>query len=425
MKRILYHIILAIVITASVAASAVAQERSVENRLVIDIPFVLSGYNNKGINMKLAGESLQKAARELELLNADLTSTLKSIEFYSSVSPEGSAAANRRVGAKRLKTAEQFVRKYLTIPASVLITYDNRYIPWNQVLLPAIEADVNVPYRSEMLKLFYRSPDAKGRDMRLYNLFHAKGGRIYDIVRERYFPLMRRSGAIITVDRPVYNDMATNGSLLSGSIAPMETSNFVLNDSIPYTPLYSAATVKASESERSPYGLLLKTNAIGWGLAITNIGIEFDFAKHWSISVPVLYSAHNYFTSTIKFRTLATQPEIRYWLKEDNTGFFAGAHFGVGSYNIATNGIKRYQDHNGNTPALGGGISIGYRLPISKNDKWALEFTVGAGGYKLCYDTFYNVKNGRLIETVNKTYWGLDNAAINVSYRFDLKKRKR
>ena len=171
--------------------------------------------------------------------------------------------------------------------------------------------------------------------------------------------------------------------------------------------------------------LYVKTNAIGWGLAISNVSAEVDLAKHWSFAVPVYYSALNYFTSTIKFRTLAVQPEFRYWFNENNQKFFIGAHFGYAQYNIAVDGDYRYQDHGGKSPALGGGLSVGYRMPISKNDKWHIEFTLGAGVYGLHYDKFYNVNNGKLIETYRKTYWGIDNAAVNISYRFDLKKRKK
>lgn len=174
--------------------------------------------------------------------------------------------------------------------------------------------------------------------------------------------------------------------------------------------------------------LYLKTNALFWGMGITNVAAEIDLAKHWSFTIPVCYSAWNYFTSTIKFRTLAVQPEFRYWLKEDNQRFFIGAHFGYAQYNVAVDGDYRYQDHNGTSPALGGGISVGYRMPISKNEKWHIEFSLGAGVYSLHYDKFYNTpntKDGLMIESVKKTYWGIDNAAVNISYRFDLKKRKK
>jgi hypothetical protein len=61
---------------------------------------------------------------------------------------------------------------------------------------------------------------------------------------------------------------------------------------------------------------------------------------------------------------------------------------------------------------------------MSKNNRWHVEFAIGAGGYNLHYDRFYNVDNGKLVDTYHKIYWGIDNAAINISYNIDLKKRK-
>jgi hypothetical protein len=118
------------------------------------------------------------------------------------------------------------------------------------------------------------------------------------------------------------------------------------------------------------------------------------------------------------------QPELRYWFNESNQKFFVGAHFGYAQYNLAIEGDYRYQDHNGKSPLLGGGISLGYRMPMSKNNRWHVEFAIGAGVYNLHYDRFYNVDNGKLVDTYHKIYWGIDNAAINISYNIDLKKRK-
>jgi hypothetical protein len=116
---------------------------------------------------------------------------------------------------------------------------------------------------------------------------------------------------------------------------------------------------------------------------------------------------------------------LRYWFNQNNQKFFIGAHFGYAQYNIAVEGDYRYQDHGGKSPALGGGISLGYRMPISDDNKWHIEFTLGAGAYGLHYDKYYNVNNGKLIDTHRKIYWGVDNAAINISYNLDLKKRKK
>ncbi len=178
----------------------------------------------------------------------------------------------------------------------------------------------------------------------------------------------------------------------------------------------------AQESEEWNREIHVKTNALGLGLAIANAGAEIDICGHLSFNLPIYYSAWDYFSPTVKFRTLSTQPELRYWVSEANEGFYAGAHFGCGYYNVATGGEYRIQDHDGNSPALGGGVAFGYRMPISRNDRWKLEFSLGAGIYSLNHDKFRNRPDGLLALTERKTYIGPDQAAISIVYSFDLKK---
>ncbi len=169
--------------------------------------------------------------------------------------------------------------------------------------------------------------------------------------------------------------------------------------------------------------ILLKSNLAGLGLAIANAGAEIDIRRHLSFSLPVYYSCWNYLKETRKYRTAAIQPELRYWLSRDNDGLYAGTHFGIGHYNVATDGAFRIQDHNGTSPAWGGGLSLGFRLPVSRNKKWKMEFAVGYGVYKVHHDKFRNQHNGLLVSSEKKTYTGLDQAALSLGYSFDLKRR--
>ncbi|MGM9759024.1 MAG: DUF3575 domain-containing protein [Parabacteroides sp.] len=184
----------------------------------------------------------------------------------------------------------------------------------------------------------------------------------------------------------------------------------------------------APEGKEWSRKLHIKTNAIGLGMAIANMAAEIDLAKHWSFTLPVYYCTWDYFKSTIKFRVFSAYPEFRYWLSKYNEGLFTGAHFGLAFYNFAFNGDYRYQRHNRDIPAMGGGVSIGYRMPISKNNRWLMECSLGAGVYPLHYDKFRNTpntKDGFLIESIKKTYWGIDQVAVSFSYMFDLKKKRR
>ena len=152
---------------------------------------------------------------------------------------------------------------------------------------------------------------------------------------------------------------------------------------------------------------------------VASEAVEVEIGRHFSISVPFYYSSLDWFKNTIKFRMSGLQPEVRYWFRRDFTGFFAGAHATFGWYNVAVGGRYRYQDHGGNSPVFGGGINGGYRLMLGNHSRWALEFSLGAGYLPFYYDTFFNVENGALAESgLRNHYWGLDHAAVTLSFRF-------
>ncbi len=188
--------------------------------------------------------------------------------------------------------------------------------------------------------------------------------------------------------------------------------------------VHTASSVQQQEeTEQWTRQLHVKTNAVGWAMLITNVGVEVDLAKHWSFNLPIYYSAWDYFKSTLKFRTFTVQPEVRYWLDEENEGWFAGAHFGFGYYNYALDGDWRTQDHNRETPSLGGGLSLGYRKAFGKEDRWRMEFSLGGGVYASHYDKFINKPNGLLVSDHQKTWFGIDQISVSIGYTFDLKKK--
>lgn len=166
-----------------------------------------------------------------------------------------------------------------------------------------------------------------------------------------------------------------------------------------------------------PVSVTVKTNAVALGMLIANVGVELGFGDRFSLQVPFYYSAVDYFSSHTKFRILGTQPELRYWLP-GLKGCFSGVHFGVASWNFAYNRQWRYQDKDGSTPALGGGLSVGYRMPLGTSRHWGLEFSLGAGAYRLHYDKFRNEPNGAKIESRQKTFVGIDQVGISVTYTF-------
>ena len=408
MRTIKQHILLIILLFCGIYAHA--QEGHKEIRVDFRV--------NKTVIDTLFSDNAAHVHEIVDYLNAisqDSTITILEVSFCGAASPEGSYQVNRRLARARLESLESLVRSQVEIPDSI-ITRNDSYIPW-EYLIGEIEAS-EMAYKQEILDILntqgnlvdYYHPNTH-IDERVMKLKNLDGGRVWQELNRRFFSRMRNACAVFFTykkEEPVLEE-----PVVEPAPVVVEEVIEVVPDTIVEQPAVEEWTRK----------LLLKTNALGLGIGIGNAAVEIDLAKHWSLSVPVYYSAMNYFIPTLKFRTLGTQPEIRYWIKPENQGFFVAAHAAVASYNIAVDGDLRYQDHNGEVPAWGGGLNIGYRLPISKDNHWGVEFTLGAGVYSLYYDTFYNVENGKYIDSYKQVYWGLDNVAVTFSYAFDLSKK--
>lgn len=160
------------------------------------------------------------------------------------------------------------------------------------------------------------------------------------------------------------------------------------------------------------------TNALGWAMLVPNASVEYAFNEHFSAVLDCYYSAWNYFSHKVKFRTLSFTASGRWWfVYKYKYSFFTGVHAGVGEFNYALGGRWRYQDHGGNNPALGGGIDIGCRRWLGRGDsRWFLDFSLGIGAYSVNRDKFDNRYGGRLVSTSRRAYFGIDRLSVSLVY---------
>lgn len=346
------------------------------------------------------------------------------IELRGNSSPDGSSQINRRLSARRLATLESALRSGTDIPDSI-ITRTESYIPWDE--LRARVAASDMPQKEEVIAIIDSEPRmvpytyGTTIDDRVKRLRRLDGGRAWSALKRDFFPAMRSATAhITTASRPIAED--TTGSY-NNSVSYNSHNSSNSYDS--YLPVV-AEEIAAPAEMPAPFlsRFYLKTNALGWAMLMSNITAEIDIRDHWSFQIPVYYSAMNYFTSTVKFRLFLLQPELRYWFSPTtrNDGPFIGFHLAMSHFDFAFGGDHRYQDHNRRTPALGGGLSGGYRMPLGHSRRWMLEFSGGIGLYHLHYDVFINKHNGRRIDVRRKNYLGLDQAAVSFVYTFDIGK---
>ena len=175
-------------------------------------------------------------------------------------------------------------------------------------------------------------------------------------------------------------------------------------------------TTKAKAKQTSPHGerryIALKTNVPFLAVAVQNLAVEVQLAKHITLDLPVMWSISD-IEREHALRTFALQPEARWWLKSAGTGHFFGLHAHVAWFNAKWD-ADRYQTRK--RPLVGVGLSYGYKLPLS--DHWGAEFNLGAGYANMQYNTYYNIENGAMIDTRNRHYWGITRAGISLVYRF-------
>ena len=381
----------------------------------------------------------------ISTLSRDTTIIISDLSLSAFASPEGTETINSRMVRGRLNAIENLVLNNIDIPDSI-ITRNKQHLSWRDLELMIQES--NLYRKGDVLTIIDEILDLESKNTpynrSVLKLKGLENGNIWEEINHRFFNKMRSASVIFsTKEKEIVNQESVQKD---STIVAIVEKELAIEDApvVPVVPVKieeemiidTNISLMTSKPEIVPMtedeigdwhqGLYLKTNVLGLGLAMVNTAVEIDLMQHLSLTLPIYYSAWNYFKQTIKFRTFAVQPELRYWLSEENDGFFSGVHFGLAYYNFAFDGDYRYQDHNRETPAIGGGVSIGYRLPISKNNRWRVEFSLGSGVYSRHYDKFHNTprtKDGLMIESIKKTYWNIDQAAVSFSYSFDLKKK--
>lgn len=355
--------------------------------------------------------------------------TVTSLTLGGYASPEGSYQLNTRLSRQRCQALRTLIANYLSIPDSV-ITYDTgSYIPWDYMELFVRNSNIEnkdsiiAALRSDSTMVNYGG--GRTIDGRAKAIERSRGTDTWQRLQRSIFPRLRVATATFRMQRmigaPEPGMMPTRPPMTMDTIPESVPEPEPLPAREP-KPVFEPAPMVAPAPVDSLQNLYVKTNLVGWGLIMTNIAVEYQWSDRWSVSLPVYYSAWNYFKGTRKYRTLTIQPEIRYWFNEH---VYLGAHAGMAYYNYAKNGEWRYQDHDGKTPALGGGISGGWRTALSKDRHWWIELTAGVGVYRLHYDVFRNYHNGPIVDERHRTFFGVDNAAVTIAYRFDLNRNRR
>ena len=363
--------------------------------------------------------SLDNAAADLRRLAEDAekgyaAGEIDSLIIVGGASPDGPKVLNRRLAQERAENVARFLMENTSIPAEK-ITVMSKVADWSEV--SDFAGKLNDGYAPLVVAAIKKNPANPTATLRCL-----EKGHVWKWLSQEVFPSLRSTDvmAIITPLPPSTADSPVS----SETITTEEVSEIQTPQMQETKETETEAFVNVPVAEGWQRGFYVKTNLPAWLALITNVGVEVDLAPHWSFNLPFYYSGFNYFTRTLKFRILGIQPEVRWWPSDKNHGFFTGVHFSMAYYNLAFNRSFRYQDHAGHTPALGGGVALGWRFRLNSDPNLTMEASIGAGAYRMHYDVFYNRPNGLLYDTRKRTYIGLDQVSLSLTYRFGFGKRQ-
>lgn len=338
-----------------------------------------------------------------------------SVEICGSASPEGPAQRNKELSKARMLALEGYLRREIELPDSV-VAYGEPQIAWGQLAELISRDTTHIPHKTTLLSILAQSTlqgyDWMGRpqDGRINAIWALDNGTTWHELSRRYFAKMRNACFVVVVARRNEPESKQETAPIIESIVEIE----------PETA-YELVTLDIETKENRPMPLMnIKINGLEAAALIANIGIELRITPRLSLDIIGHYSPYDYFNYARKIRIMGIQPELRYWWGESLIrGHFIGIHTPIAGFNVQLNDRHRYQDPN---HALWGiGISYGYAMPLGKNGKWGVEFTMGLGYMNITYDTYEGCRNGRYLNTRTTNYFGPTRLGIDFSYRIDRK----
>lgn len=142
----------------------------------------------------------------------------------------------------------------------------------------------------------------------------------------------------------------------------------------------------------------VKVDAIGLMTGTFNVEGAMVVSNHWSLQLPVKVNPWTF--GDKYYKRLAVLPGARYWLINSySRGLFVGVNAVYTMYNhdgMMGNKIDYFgRDFRYKGSAYGGGVSLGYSIPVGR--RWNIEFEAGVAGVKADHDIYYMAEDGMKI----------------------------
>ena len=370
----------------------------------------------------------------LKDIQNDRTLELVEVEFCGSASPEGSILINRRLAKERLASLENYVRRYVALPDSI-VTRREEVIAWEALARLVEKSDM--PHKEEAVDVLRNVPettyDSRGVliDSRKKHLMELQYGRTWHYMEDHFFPQVRNASVVfVTVrQKPEVPAKPEPENVPQEVSAPAGTSSTVQEpvavapqpENVPQevsAPAGTSSTVQepvavAPQPEaKKPFYMALKTNMLYDVLAVPNIGAEFYLGRNWSVSGNWMYGWWNSNSKHRYWRVYGGEIAVRKWLgrkaaEKPLTGHHLGVYGQLFTYDFEWNGTGYMGGQPGkslwNSPNYAAGVEYGYALPIGR--RLNIDFTIGLGYWGGKYYTYNPLDDHYVWESTKNRHW--------------------
>ncbi len=372
----LRHLLLALFLLTLGSGTLCAQERG--SKAIADTLEIRFRVDSTRIDMGFDGNWQRWSAFEERFRQRyrDVPPAALRLDIFSGASPEGTAAANQRLGQGRGDAISRLVRQRLGQAIGNIYVH-NEGARWD-ALRTSLAAS-NEPWRDEALAIIDEPPGANPaqRDPRETRLRALRGGTVWPVLLERYLAPLR-SGASATLSWET-GAARRDTIVIRETIVHRDTVVIVNNIVSDRRDTIRRDTVRAKHVIRRP-AWLLRTNLPLWGVLSPNLQAEWslDHRDRWSINLEVVASWWTFARNAYANQLVYGSAEIRYWLGKRSRhhtldGFHIGLAAGGGYYDFEWKS-KGYQGE-----IAMAFVNIGWQRRFGKRRQWAFDAGIGLG----------------------------------------------
>ena len=157
----------------------------------------------------------------------------------------------------------------------------------------------------------------------------------------------------------------------------------------------------------------LKFNGLYWALGIINASVETKLNDKLTFNTDAVFSPWES-VGGYPFLIGMLMPEVRYYTRKANDGFYLGAFSTIHTYKMSKwDHIRKNEYQKG--WGYGFGASVGYQLPVS--DRWNLDLYAGYGWVHGEYKGYYIDSGEKYTDWNGSGEWIPLKLGVSFSYR--------